>query len=193
MRRGFKAWSERAAVTYRDALGLRPADRFRPRQLVEHLGLEVWIPSDVPDLPPKVLHQLTVRDPGSWSAVTLHAGDKPLIIINSAHVGTRQRNSLAHELAHLILNHGPGRIDVSKDGHLLLNSYDKEQEEEADWFSGALLVPRDGLRIVFRSTEDPKKLAEHFGVSEILLQWRLRMTGVAVQARRARQRRVSQR
>ena len=193
MRRGFKAWSERTAATYREALGLRLADRFDPDRLAEHLGLEIWGPEDVPELSPEKLRQLTVHDSDSWSAVTLHVGDKPLIIINSAHARTRRRSSLTHEMAHLILRHGPGRIDVSKDGHLLLNSFDREQEEEADWFAGALLVPRDGLRSVFHSTKDPGELAKHFEVSVDLLQWRLRMTGVAVQSRRARQMLVTQR
>lgn len=191
MRRGFKAWSERAAVTRREALGLRPVDRFDPYRLLANLGLEVWRPEDVPGIPPEALHQLTVRDPESWSAVTLHVGDKPLIIVNSAHVPTRQRNSLTHELAHLILNHGPGRIDVSKEGHLLLNSFDKEQEDEATWFAGVLLVPREGLQRMFRTTQDVEELAEHFDVSHDLLRWRLRMTGVAIQSRRARQMHVS--
>lgn len=191
MRRGFKAWSERTAATYRDALGLTPADRFDPYRLVEHLELEVCVPNEIPELSPEALHQLTVQDIDSWSAVTLHIGDTRLIIINSAHPPTRRRNSLSHELAHLILNHGPGRIDVSTDGHLLLNSFEKEQEDEADWFAGALLVPREGLRRLFRATQDPRELAEHFDVSVELLQWRLRMTGVAVQARRAGQMRVS--
>ena len=149
MRRGFKAWSERAAATRREALGLRPVDRFDPYRLLKHLGLEVWTPNDVPEIPPEALHQLTVRDPESWSAVTLHVGDKPLVIVNSAHVPTRQRNSLTHELAHLMLNHGPGRIDVSTEGHLLLNSFDKEQEDEATWFAGVLLVPRRDYRGCF--------------------------------------------
>lgn len=186
MRRGFKAWCEKTTGEYRDTLGLTLDDALEPRRLADLLEIEIWRPEDVPDLSGDSLAQLTKRDSESWSAVTVQHGDARLIILNSAHVLTRQRNSLAHEISHMILDHGLGRIDVSPDGYLLLNSFEKEQEEEADWLAGTLLVPREGLQIVYRTTRDPQSLANHFGVSVTLLQWRLRMTGVAVQSRRAR-------
>lgn len=186
MRRGFKAWCEKAAGEYRDTLGLTLDDALEPERLADLFGVEVWRPEDVPDLSRDSLTQLTKRDSKSWSAVTVQLDDARLIILNSAHALTRQRNSLTHEISHLILDHGVGRIDVSPEGYLLLNSFEKEQEEEADWLAGALLVPREGLQTVYRTTRDPKSLANHFRVSETLLQWRLRMTGVAVQSRRAK-------
>lgn len=186
MRRGFKAWCEKAAGEYRDTLGLTLDDTLDPSRLADLLGVEVWRPEDVPDLSENSLTQLTKCDPRSWSAVTVQLGDARLIILNSAHALTRQRSSLAHEISHLILDHGLGRIDVSPDGYLLLNSFEKEQEEEADWLAGTLLVPREGLQTVYRTMRDPQSLANHFHVSVTLLQWRLRMTGVAVQSRRTR-------
>lgn len=66
----------------------------------------------------------------------------------------------------------------------MLSSFEGEEEEEADWLSGALLVPREGLMRMFRIRQDHGALAEHFGVSLQLLEWRLRMTGVARQAKR---------
>ena len=146
----------------------------------------MWQPKDIPGLSGEVLNQLTVVDRDSWSAVTLRVGDAGVIIVNSAHAATRRRNSVAHEVAHLILEHEPTRIDVSKKGYLLLSSYEGEQEEEADWLAGSLLVPREGLRWAYRSSQDSQVLASRFGVSEQLLQWRLRMTGILVQTRRAR-------
>ncbi len=185
MRRGFKTWCENAAADYRSALRLRPSDPLNPEELAAHLGVKVWRPKDVPGLSPDSLKQLTIHDRDSWSAVTLRVGDTNLIILNSAHALTRQRNSLAHELAHIILDHEPSRIDVSPEGHLLLSSFEQEQEEEANWFSATLLVPRAGLQVVYRKTKNTQTLAEHFGVSLDLLNWRLRMTGVVTQARRA--------
>ena len=71
-------------------------------------------------------------------------------------------------------------------GHLLLSSFEQEQEDEADWLSGTLLVPRTGLVVAYRSVQDPRILANGFRVSVDMLNWRLRMTGVATHARRAR-------
>jgi len=186
MRRGFKTWCETTAEEYRTALGLKPVDPLDPKELADHLRVIVWRPEDVPKLSKKSLRRLTNHDSDSWSAVTIRHGDTKLTIVNSAHAKTRQRSSLSHELAHIILDHEPGRIDLSQDGHLLLSSYDREQEDEAEWLSGTLLVPRAGLLNAYRSTQDPQSLASHFGVSVVMLNWRLRMTGVATQARRAR-------
>ncbi len=189
MRRGFKAWCENTSAEYRTALGLRLEDALDLEALAAHLNVEVWRPEDVPELSISSLQQLTVHDREGWSAVTLRIAEVTLTIVNSAHAATRQRSSLSHEIAHLILDHQPGRIDISPAGHLLLSSFEKDQEEEADWLSGALLVPRIGLQTVYRANNDPESLATHFGVSHDLLQWRLRMTGVAVQARRATRKR----
>lgn len=186
MRHGFKAWCETTAEQHRNVLGLQPEDPLDPWALAEHLGVTVWAPADLASLKHEYLEQLTVNDKDSWSAVTLKSSDYILTIINSAHATTRQRSSLCHELSHLILDHEPGRIDLSPDGYLLLSSFEREQEDEADWLSGTLLVPRAGLKRLYRSYNNPQVLARHFGVSRDMLNWRLRMTGVATQARRAR-------
>ena len=186
MRRGFKTWCESTVERYRTALGLKPEDPLNPENLAAHLSVVVWRPEEVPGLSESNLQQLTNHDSDSWSAVTIRVGNTNLTIVNSAHAPTRQRSSLSHEIAHLILDHEPGRIDLSPAWHLLLSSFEREQEEEADWLSGTLLVPRAGLMIAYQSTQVPGFLANRFGVSVDMLNWRLRMTGVANQVRRAR-------
>ena len=185
MRRGFKAQSERVAESHRRAIGLRQDEALEPERLAEHLGVVVWRPEDVPQLDSASLAQLVEEDSDSWSAVTLQHGSSRLTIVNSAHAVVRQRSSVTHELAHLILGHQPSRIDVSKEGLLVLSSFEGEEEDEADWLSAALLVPRDGLMRVYRRQRDEDCLAQHFGVSLRLLKWRLGKTGVALQAKRA--------
>lgn len=56
-------------------------------------------------------------------------GDVPVIVVNRGHNGERQRFTLAHELAHLVLRFGG------------LN--DAEQEKAADRFAGAFLMAKD--------------------------------------------------
>ena len=186
MRRGFKSACERTAAAHRETLKRRLDEPLDPEELASHLDVLVWRPNDVPELSEKTLKQLLERDKESWSAVTLKVGATCLTIVNSEHSLNRQRSSITHELAHIILKHEPDRIDVSTKGYLLLSTFEKEKEDEANWLAGALLVPREGLRRIFRSTKDPQRLAHHLGVSRKLLEWRLRMTGVAVQARRAK-------
>jgi Zn-dependent peptidase ImmA (M78 family) len=95
-----------------------------------------------------------------------------------------------HELAHIQLKHTPARVEVSKLGVLLLSDYSDEQEQEADWHAAALLLPRDGLIQMRARSDSASQIAAHYGVSESLCEWRLRMTGADVQIRRARTRRV---
>ena len=186
MRRGFKAWCERTSIEYRQSFGLDGSPRFEPDRLANDLGVTLLQPEELPDIPQASLHQLLVEDPNSWSAVTVEANSHTITVINSTHSEVRQRSSLCHELSHIILNHKPGRVDLSKEGHILLHSYDKSQEEEANWLSGTLLVPRELLSREYFKNPSEAELADRFGVSHDLLTWRLRMTGVLAQARRRR-------
>ena len=68
---------------------------------------------------------------------------------------------------------------------LLLSDYSDEQEQEADWLAAALLLPRDGLIQLRSARRSTPEIANLYGVSEALCEWRLRMTGVDVQMRRA--------
>ena len=185
MRRGFKSWCENASSEYRSHLGLGLGDQLDPHDLADHLGVLIWTPNDVPGLSIRSIEQLTKVDPSSWSAVTVAAGGRNLVVLNSAHAPTRQRNSLAHELAHVILNHRPATTSVTEKGFLFRDHYDTEQEDEADWLAGALLLPREGLLSVYRRTSSSEVIGCIFGVSTKLVDWRLRMTGILVQARRA--------
>ena len=187
MRRGFKSWCENASGQYRSHLGLDLGDRLEPRDLACHLGVLVRTPHELPGLSSQSIRQLTVVAFDSWSAVTVAGGGKNLVIINSAHARTRQRSSLAHELAHIILNHRPSTTSVSDEGILFRDRYDTEQEDEAEWLGGALLLPRDGLLGVYRRTSSSEAIGRIFGVSTKLVDWRLRTTGILVQAKRAGQ------
>lgn len=185
MRRGFKSWCERTSGGYRSQLGLNLEDALEPRELADHIGVLVWTPQDVPGLSTRSIEQLIQIDPSSWSAVTVAAADRNLVIVNSAHAPTRQRSSVAHELGHIILNHRPTEARVTGEGFLFRDRFDTEQEEEADWLAGALLVPREGLLNVYRRTSSSVAIGQHFGVSTQFTDWRLRTTGVLVQAKRA--------
>ena len=192
MRRGFKSWCERTAAEYREALGVPMAAALDPHVLAEHLNVRVVMPEDVPDVAPVSLRQLRgMAGQASWSAITIcqgfqgSQGSVRLVILNSGHPGTRQANSLVHELAHIILNHTSDDTKMSLEGFLFRNRFDEEQEDEANWLAGCLLLPREGLLRVYWCKPSPAVLARHFGVSQKLVNWRLRMTGISRQAMRA--------
>jgi len=184
LRRGFKAQAERNAAAARAALGLAEVAPLDPWAYAEHLHVSVFDFAAL-GLEHEVIRQLTETDVSSWSALTLQEGGVFAIVINPAHVKVRQRNDLAHELSHILLRHVPTRVDVAPSRLLLLSDYSDEQEQEADWQAGALLVPRDGLVSLRSRKQSVAAIAEHFGVSTTLCEWRLRMTGVDVQMRRS--------
>ena len=184
MRRGFKAWCERTSIEYRRTLGVALTAALDPRQLAANMRVRVTTPSGIPTLSPPSRRQLTETDPDSWSAVTISWNDVRLVVLNSSHSEKRQRNSLAHELAHMILNHSPDGAHLSDAGLLFRGVHDREQEQEAEWLAGCLLVPRDGLLAACRTNESVRHLTDRFQVSVDMINWRLRVTGVLRQVRR---------
>lgn len=183
-KRGFKAWCERIALEKRAALRLRAIDPLDPRKLAQSLRVTLWTPHDVPGLSAECLDVLLRQDPDGWSAVTLPLSGLNLIILNSAHSPGRQNSDLMHELAHILLGHTPTRVDVSEDQQLLLRTHDGDQEDEANWLAGCLLLPRPALLAIVR-TGVTKRAAVDYGVSMDMLNYRMRIAGVEIQARRA--------
>ena len=184
--RGFKSWCENVATHQRRELDLTPTDPIDAFALAKHLGIIVWRAEEVPAINPQTLKVLLKEDPESWSAVTLYLGNQHVIIMNSAHSKARQASDLMHELAHILLDHSPARVDVSDDGLLMLNTFSREQEEEAGWLSGCLLLPREALIRIRGERMAPVEAARKYGVSRDMLQFRLRVTGVDTQMARAR-------
>jgi Zn-dependent peptidase ImmA (M78 family) len=178
--RGFKAWCERFSLQKRKELGLHAKDPLDPRALAANLGIKVWVIEQVPELSEKSQRVLLAGD-GGWSAATICVADRKLIILNSAHSVGRQSSDLMHELAHQVLEHRPSALEVSADGIMMLNSYDRKQEEEADWLAACLLLPRDALVHIKKRIPDSTDAATQYGVSRAMLKYRLDVSGVNYQ------------
>jgi len=179
--RGFKTWCEKYSTNKRKELGLAPSAPLDTIALAKNLGVRVWTPNDVPGLSAEALQVLLRNDgktPSCWSAVTLVVGSKVLVILNSAHSLARQASDLTHELAHRIRGHEAQEVDVTEDGLMLLKSYDKQQEDEADWLSGCLLLPREALLAIRKCRMEDASAAAGYGVSIKMLTYRMAMTGV---------------
>jgi Zn-dependent peptidase ImmA (M78 family) len=101
------------------------------------------------------------------------------------HSPGRQASDITHELAHIVLGHQPATMIMSPDGTLVMRSYNQKQEEEANWLGWALLLPREALLSLRRRKVAVPGIAASFGVTEILVQYRMRITGVESQIRAA--------
>jgi Zn-dependent peptidase ImmA (M78 family) len=96
----------------------------------------------------------------------------------------RRSSDLAHELAHIILEHAPSKMVLSHDGTIVMRSFDEKQEEEANWLGWCLLLPRVALVHAIKLRLTPVEIALRWGISERLVEFRIRMTGVRSQFRK---------
>jgi Zn-dependent peptidase ImmA (M78 family) len=188
--RGFKTWCENASASLRSELKLQPVDPLNPRALAEHLEVVVWQAEEIPGIDDGTLNVLLKEDPGSWSAVTVQVDGQAAVVLNSSHSAARTASNLTHEISHLVLGHEPARMDISEDGLLMLHTYDRGQEDEANWLGGCLLLPRDALLFAVGKGWSESETVTHFGVSTEMLRYRTQVTGVERQlGRRKRTRR----
>lgn len=183
LRRGFKTEANTLAAEIRGELGLGARDRLDPLHLATHLEIPVVPLSDIQPVAPSVAHLLYV-EPEAFSAVTVFAGRKRMIVYNDQHSAGRQASSVTHEAAHGLLLHEP-KPAVDHRGCRL---WDQEVEDEADWLAGVLLVPEDAAIAVARGWLSEADAAVHFSVSEQMLNYRLNITGARLRVQRARER-----
>ena len=180
--RGFKSWCEKLSLQLRKDLGRRSTDPLEPAEVAKHMGIQVFSTTDFPELSPESKRDLDAENAG-WSAVTLEAGGARIIIVNGTHSQRRRSSDVMHELAHHVLEHSPSEIEVSTEGLLMLETYSRKQEEEADWLAGCLLLPRPALIHIRKRFPDHEAAAERYAVSMAMLRYRLDVTGVNYQFR----------
>jgi Zn-dependent peptidase ImmA (M78 family) len=183
MRRGFKTEAEKLAASMRQRIGCTDE---KPAPLIVvagDLGMAV-IPADQL-IDRRRLEDLQALQPDAFSAATFRRPDKTRVIVfNPLHAEGRIRSNIAHEIAHIALDHKVRTIEQV--GDLKFLTCDLEQEEEADWLGGCLLLPRPLLiKAAYRGL-GPAEVAEEYGTSEPMARFRLNASGVLVQVGRAK-------
>ena|SRR5579885_3117563 len=181
-RRGFKSEGNDIVVEVRHELGLSLYDRLDPYRLAALLEIPVVGLSSLLEDAPAVDHLLRA-EPEVFSAVTVFAGHARTIVHNDAHARVRQVSNLSHELSHALLLHPPTpALDNNGCRH-----WNQDIEDEANWLSGALLVPEAAAILIAKGHwPDRADAARHFGVSQQMIRYRLNTTGALVRVQRAR-------
>src|SRR5205807_4065573 len=167
------------SLELRRELGLRATDALESRALAKHLAITVYRADEIEGVSDKARQALSAENAG-WSAVTLELPgiEKKLIILNHTHSLRRQSSDLTHEIAHHLCGHTPVAMQVSKEGLLMLETYSRNDEEQADWLSGCLLLPRPALMFIKCRMSDEESAASAYMVSVAMLKYRLAVTGV---------------
>lgn len=172
------------AYATRDELGLLPWDRLDPLVLAEHLAIPVWRLSELRDADPRAADTFLREDPSAFSAVTVFAGSRRVVIHNDSHSPGRQASNICHELGHgLLLHEASPALDGSG-----CRDWDQVMEDQAQWMAGALLVHEKGLTAALRRGKSHDSIAAQFGVSVDMVSWRINMTGALRRVRRPGQR-----
>lgn len=78
---------------------------------------------------------------------------------------------------------------LSHDGGIAMRTFDRRQEDEANWLAWCLLLPRETLVRAKQAQLSTAEIAARFGVTEALVTFRLNVSGVEFQfAKRNRRR-----
>ena len=184
MRRGFKAEAERQAEEIREEMGKSPSDPLDAAELARHLGAEVRCADELTSR--EKLQTLEELQPGAFSACTFTVGNRHVIVYNPLASVGRTKSDIAHEVAHIILEHGMKSVQTM--AGVSFFTCDADEEQEANWLAGCLLLPRRLLYLAAKRGLDSVDIAEVYSVSEPMAAFRLRTTGVIRQfaAKKAR-------
>ena len=180
MRRGFKTGANAIAREVRKELGLARTSPIDVWRLAEHLGIPVMPLSDLREEAPLAAELFLNGGRGMFSGATVFRGHERMIVFNDAHALGRQVSDIGHELAHGLLLHPPSPAMDGRGSRF----WDREVEEEADWLSGALLVPEEGALMVVRRGWTLAEGAEHYGVTEQMVRFRVNVTGAKKRVKR---------
>jgi IrrE N-terminal-like domain len=183
--RGFKADAKRRSLDVRRAAGFgdnEPLDCYR---LADVLRIRIVRLSELE--PTKHTHHLSKVEPEALSAATVRRGDRIGIWLNDSHAPERQKSSLAHEIAHVVLDHK----DTPPLNDHGCRVYHAGVEAQADYLGSVLLVTDDAALSIARAGTTVADAARGFGVSRQLMQWRVNDSGARVRVQREEQRRAS--
>jgi hypothetical protein len=182
MRRGFKAEAERLAGKLRGEMEMGPSDPLDVMRLARHVGADVRSADELTSL--AKLQTLEELQPGCFSACTFSVGGRHVIVYSPLSSIGRRQSDIAHEVAHLALQHS--MKSVHRIGGVSFFTCDADEEQEANWLAGCLLLPRPLLYHAAKDGLDSADIAQTYGVSEHMAAFRLRTTGVMRQLQAAR-------
>lgn len=170
MRRGFKTEAKRLALELRREIGLDAHAPFDPYALASEYGLPVV---QLSELDGAGRDHFLRADGSALSGALIPTGTGFVVLENDAQPLTRRRTTMCHELAHVVLEHefGVSLFDERKCG------LGGEQEAEADWLSGEMLIPYDAAVRLARANATDERAAQVFGVSLAVARWRMNHSG----------------
>lgn len=188
MRWGFKEEAKRLAVEVRKEVGLSPLEPLDPRRLADEYGFPVYTIGQLADAcPPEAVAYLTEDGRAVFSAALVPCGTGKFVLDNDSHADTRRRASIAHEMAHVLLEHPFRGALLNVEG---CRAGDPDHEEEADWLGGELLIPYTAALAAAGKHWDDDIVADICKVSVRYAAMRMNASGARLVIKRQAARRV---
>jgi len=180
------------AIEVRAELGLRPDQRLDPYLLAAEYGIPVYRLDELSQhgCSQKAIDYFTKLRPGCWSAALVSCGTGMFIVENTAHGPCRRRSNLAHEMAHVLLEHDFQHILFTDDGCRHHDAASKKIEQDATNLAGELLIPTQAARRAALARLTDEQVAEQFDVSIEFARWRMNTSGARIIAKRAADKRA---
>lgn len=166
---------EKKAIEIRRFAGVPPEARLDPMALAALANLRVVRLSALEGLSEASREHL--KSSGQWSgaATEILPDGSRIIIINDAQSPNRQTATLMEEICHALLGHQPSTI---RTGDRPGRTYLKQIEEEAYGVGAAALVPYQQLASLIITGNSVRSIAAHFGVSQALVEYRMKVLGL---------------
>lgn len=173
--RGFKTNAERTAEELRSAIGARPDRPLDLAALAGHLGARVVAADDL--VPIERLQEIERLQAFAFLACTFDIdGVVVVVVYNPIRKPDRRASDIAHELAHLILEHDLSEVQYLDD--VPFRTCRPDQEEEATALAGTILLPRKLLLVAARDGLTYSDIARRHRVSTDMARYRWNITGV---------------
>ena len=174
LRRGFRADAERMAQRIRQELGIRPFDTLDLRALASRREVDIVAADTL--VPRDRLEELERLQAFAFSACTFDIDGAKVIVISPLHSPARQTSDIAHELAHLLLEHE--LTEIREIAGITFRTCRTDQEEEATTLGGTLLLPRPLLVRAAANGMTLDQIAKSCGVTLDMARFRFNTTGV---------------
>lgn len=172
-----KRWEhEHNGLDLRHELKLSLDERLQHKAAFDLLWDVHVLPHTELELAPAVASYFLGPKSGRWSGMCVPCPEgKTMVIYNGHHPLRRIRATLMEEFFHLWLGHSPTRLRPLSTGDAG-RDFNSDNESEAFGSGAAALVPYKPLRAMLENGHAIRSIADHFLVSEQLVEFRIKVT-----------------
>lgn len=169
---------EEMAEQFRDDLGVGIDEQFDALQ-VRIEGVDVFVPGEILDFDSDCISYLTGEGSDQWSAMSVPLdldADRWAVLRNDQHQLVRQKVTYLEECWHIMLGHKLTKVAKVSDS--FGRTYDSTEEHDAYYLAAATLLPKAAVSNCVEQGESSEAIASKFGVSQPLVEYRIKRLGL---------------